>query len=72
MVPLKKFKMGSPRKESSVRHAGHLLPPRGTRAGGEHLKLEAYSLESARLEAARLVQTCGLSETGVNLYFVRT
>jgi SAM-dependent methyltransferase len=61
MVSLKKLKAGGLRGENSVQHAGRLLPPRGLRAGGEEFKDDAYYLKSARLEAARLVQKCGLT-----------
>jgi SAM-dependent methyltransferase len=53
---------GSKTASGSVRHAGCLLPPRGIRAGGEEFKDDAYYLKSARLEAARLVQKCGLTK----------
>lgn len=58
MVSLKLNK-GSP--ESAVHYAGRILAPRGLRAGGEEFKDDAYYLKSARLEAARLVQKCGLT-----------
>jgi SAM-dependent methyltransferase len=58
MVALKKSN-----SHASVRHAGHLLPPRDIRAAGEEFKDDAYFLKSARLEAVRLVQKCGLTKT---------
>lgn len=62
MLPLKKQKPAGSRKEGSVRYAGHLLPPRSIRAGGEEFKDDAYYLKSARLEASRLVQKCGMTK----------